>query len=248
MGDLKTNLFRDKCYQVYRLDWMLRHGYSLTDLFSGMEQIWLDQGETSPEETFHNWEIDSGFGSGSIWVCFAEFLGSEYLDEEYMKCLFEMGYGFFLDTAAALAEYHEDPLIKRDAPEAEDTSASDGAWTLTDNDSMQYRRCAGVFNGKKVFELFQINSYPNNFGEQPTDGYYYRVAHGYIYLSDYDADEINDAVFAYGYPSAKDLPDELIAEMLFELSATECDLPLEFPTWEAAKKDLLERVRASKKI
>ena len=216
MGDLKTNLFRDKCYQVYRLDWMLRHGYSLTDLFSGMEQIWLDQGETSPEETFHNWEIDSGFGSGSIWVCFAEFLGSEYLDEEYMKCLFEMGYGFFLDTAAALAEYHEDPLIKRDAPEAEDTSASDGA---------------------------------NNFGEPPTpDGYYYRVAHGFIYLSDYDTNEIDDAVFAYGYPSAKDLPDELIAEMLFELSATECDLPLEFPTWEAAKKDLLERVRASKKI
>lgn len=241
---LRVALFREKCYEVYRLDWMLRHGYSLTQMFSSMEQIWADQGETSPEETFRNWEMDSGFGSGSIWVCFAEFLGNEYLAEEYMKCLFEMGCGFFLDAEAALAEYREDPLIKR-VPE----STVAGEWTLTDDDSMQYRRCAGVFNGKKVFELFQINSYPNNFGEPPTpDGYYYRVAHGFIYLSDYDTNEIDDAVFAYGYPSAKDLPDENIAEMLFELSATECDLPLEFPTWEAAKKDLLERVRASKKI
>ena len=239
---LRVALFREKCYEVYRLDWMLRHGYSLTQMFSSMEQIWADQGETSPEETFHNWEVDSGF-DGSIWACFAEFLGNEYHDEEYMKCLFEVGCGFFLDAEAALAEYREDPLIKR-VPE----STVAGEWTLTDDDSMQYRRCAGVFNGKKVFELFQINSYPNNFGEPPTDGYYYRVAHGHIYLSDYDADEINDAAFAYGYPFAKDLPDELIAEMLFELSATECDLPLEFPTWEAAKKDLLERVRASKKI
>lgn len=243
---LRWALFREKCYEVYRLDWMLRHGYSLTQMVSSMEQVWADQGETAPEETFRNWEVDSGF-NGSIWACFAEFLGNEYLDEEYMKCLFEVGYGFFLDAEAALAEYREDPLIRRDAPEAEDTS--DDEWTLSDDDSMQYRRCAGVFNGKKVFELFQINCYPNNLGEQLTpDPYYYRVAHGHIYLSDYDADEINDAVFAYGYPSANDLPDELIAEMLFEFSATECDLPLEFPTWEAAKKDLLERVRASKKI
>lgn len=245
---LRWALFREKCYEVYRLDWMLRHGYSLTQMFSSMEQIWADQGETSPEETFHNWEIDAGFGSGSIWVCFAEFLGAEYLDEDYMKCLFEMGYGFFLDTEAALAEYRDDPLIRQDAPEAEDINASDGEWTLTDNDSMQYRRCVGFFNGKTVYELFQINSYPNRHGEPTPDGFYYRIAHGHIYLSDYDADEMDDAAFAYGYPSAKEVSDELIAEMLFELSATECDLPLEFQTWDAARKDLLNRIRASKKI
>ena len=65
---LRWALFREKCYEVYRLDWMLRHGYSLTQMFSSMEQIWADQGETSPEETFHNWEIDAGFGSGNFLI------------------------------------------------------------------------------------------------------------------------------------------------------------------------------------
>ena len=117
-------------------------------------------------------------------------------------------------------------------------------WNLVNDDTMQHYRYVGVFNDKNAFELYQINSY-NAFDSNKR---YYCVAHGFVYLADFSDDTLNQVANLYGYTSAKEIPETILASKLFELAGTICDLPLEFSTWEAAKEDLLERIRASKKI
>ena len=76
-------------YEKYQLDWMKEHNCSLMDIINTMDGIWNDdedKEELSPGNAFEAFEIDCGF-NGSIYVCYQEFLGAEYLDEEYMKSL-----------------------------------------------------------------------------------------------------------------------------------------------------------------
>ena len=92
--------FEQECYGAYQLDWMMSHGYSLKDLYGIMAGIASETIETDPllipedgdamghlmegcEEQFH----DSGFGSGSLYVCKEKFLGAEFLDGDYMRHL-----------------------------------------------------------------------------------------------------------------------------------------------------------------
>lgn len=71
-------------YEKYKLDWMLHHGYTLTDLMNELESL---RDDTDPINLlFIFWEEEYGFGS-EIWVCYQEFLDNEYLDEGYMKQL-----------------------------------------------------------------------------------------------------------------------------------------------------------------
>lgn len=67
-----------KKYEKYRLEWMLAHGYSLSDLINQLEMYMLD--DTNPEDTlndiFEEWEYDSGF-NGELWVCYDEWLENE---------------------------------------------------------------------------------------------------------------------------------------------------------------------------
>nr|WP_297765856.1 hypothetical protein [uncultured Butyrivibrio sp.] len=98
-----------KCYEAYKLDWMMSHGYSLDDLYRAMlkyekemfdPEDFIEDGE---ERSFDFDESDlersamqardillyeQGFGSGSIWACKNEFLDHEYRDADYMRSLF----------------------------------------------------------------------------------------------------------------------------------------------------------------
>ena len=88
---------KSKLYDTYQMQWMLSHGYCLTDLF----QVLLDvanefefdeekQCDSFVDDVIDEFENSRGFG-GQIYVCYNEFLGSEYLDEEYVKALFSFG-------------------------------------------------------------------------------------------------------------------------------------------------------------
>ena len=72
-------------YEKYKLDWMLHHGYTLTQLIGELSAC-IEEANDDLETVFDVWENDYGFGS-EIWVCFGEFITSEYQDKHYMKQL-----------------------------------------------------------------------------------------------------------------------------------------------------------------
>lgn len=89
-----------KCYEHFRLMWMLSHGYNLTDLVKGLEErvndllVECDPGmhvENMPdidlERIFTEWVEETGFG-GEIWPCFREFM-----DCEFVECGYSTGKG-----------------------------------------------------------------------------------------------------------------------------------------------------------
>ena len=88
--------FRRKCYVAYQLDWMISHGYSIADYVHALAEA--DQ-DAAVDDAYPEGDADyiygvlseaveeTGFGSGSIWVCYAEFLDAEYQDVNYMKHL-----------------------------------------------------------------------------------------------------------------------------------------------------------------
>lgn len=72
-------------YEKYKLDWMLRHGYTLTQLIEELA-YYMEEANDDLETVYDVWEYDYGFGS-EIWVCFDEFIVNEYQDKHYMKQL-----------------------------------------------------------------------------------------------------------------------------------------------------------------
>lgn len=73
-------------YEKYKLDWMLHHGYTLTDLINELDQMQEENLDDSVSQLFIDWEYGFGFGS-EVWVCFDEFIDNEYQDKGYMKQL-----------------------------------------------------------------------------------------------------------------------------------------------------------------
>ena len=74
-------------YEKYKLDWLLKHSYTLVDLLNELDSLQEDAEEgTSVSQLFTDWEYGFGFGS-EIWVCYQEFIDNEYLDMGYMKQL-----------------------------------------------------------------------------------------------------------------------------------------------------------------
>lgn len=76
-------------YEKYRLQWMLTHGYSLTDLINQIQEYNHDYADNTSDNliaAFNDWEYDIGF-NGELWACFDEFYCSEYQDEDYVKAL-----------------------------------------------------------------------------------------------------------------------------------------------------------------
>ena len=64
-------------YQKYQLEWMIAHGYSLSDLMNELSELQYEDPEDSDRisstvtELFNIWECDCGFGS-EIWACEGE--------------------------------------------------------------------------------------------------------------------------------------------------------------------------------
>lgn len=73
-------------YEKYKLDWLLRHGYTLRDLINELDMLREENPGDSVSVLFNYWVYEVGFGS-EIWACCQEFLDNEYLDEGYMKQL-----------------------------------------------------------------------------------------------------------------------------------------------------------------
>ena len=104
-----------------------------------------------------------------------------------------------------------------------------GEWACTDPDSMQFRRLAPE-KGAGVYELAQVNQYGNDL---------FHVAHGFVYLSDIDADEQGRLSSEYGWDEetlkSDDFPG-LLAEASFESAATEYDTDAKYASFEDAAR------------
>lgn len=77
---------KEIAYERYKLDWLMRHGYTLVDLMNELDKMQEENPNDSVSQLFVDWEYGFGFGS-EIWVCFDEFIDSEYQDKSYMKQL-----------------------------------------------------------------------------------------------------------------------------------------------------------------
>ena len=71
-----------KKYEMYILQWMLNHGYSLSDLIWELREFQCEDPEDSDrismplDELFELWVQERGFG-GEIWACYEEWLENE---------------------------------------------------------------------------------------------------------------------------------------------------------------------------
>lgn len=83
-------------YETYQMDWLIHHGYRLTDIIKETFDITSalqKDNERMPslnevEDTFY----EEGF-SGECFVCKEEFMDNEFLDKDYMHGLIENYYG-----------------------------------------------------------------------------------------------------------------------------------------------------------
>ena len=77
---MKTTLNDDQqeLYEKFRLQWMLDHGHTLSELVDELQKLCEEEDpEMSLQSIFEEWEFGYGFGS-EIWPCFEEFLDCEY--------------------------------------------------------------------------------------------------------------------------------------------------------------------------
>lgn len=101
--------FEQKCYELYQLEWMMSHGYSLNDLYKAMlkyekdmfdpEDFTVDGDgnmdfnesdlERAAEQARDIFLYQEGFDGSQIFARKEEFLDAEYQDAAYMKWLFE---------------------------------------------------------------------------------------------------------------------------------------------------------------
>jgi hypothetical protein len=88
--------FKKRCYELYQLDWMMTHGYSLQDAFNILRNGYAEScasgdidGGTDYNDDFdviEEYFEEQGF-CGEIFVCEDEFYDCEYQDTEYMEYL-----------------------------------------------------------------------------------------------------------------------------------------------------------------
>lgn len=73
-----------KAFERFRLQWMLDHGYTLTDLVECMEIMIHEDAQdglrTKLSELFDRWEFGVGFAGGDVWPCYDEYLQNEAQD------------------------------------------------------------------------------------------------------------------------------------------------------------------------
>ena len=109
------------------------------------------------------------------------------------------------------------------------------AWSCTDNERLQFCRKTGTSDGKPVFELAQVNQYGDSL---------FHVAHGFVYLSDLNDDDIGYLLSLYDQPLSALLSAHglaLLAQASFETSGTEYDIDEEYTSFEDAAKALGQR-------
>lgn len=76
-----------KAYEAHRLQWMISHGFTLTDLVNELQKM-IDEDfdgnnvPTALKNLFEDWEYGHGFG-GEIWPCYDEFIDCDYPNEQF---------------------------------------------------------------------------------------------------------------------------------------------------------------------
>ena len=73
-------------YELYKIDWETTHISTERKLAAYREYVYTKLVDYDDNYTFEDWLFDNGY-DGDIYVCFDEFLGAEYQDEEYMEYL-----------------------------------------------------------------------------------------------------------------------------------------------------------------
>ena len=63
-------------YEIFKLQWMLDHGYTLSDLIHELQLLQNENQDDSIKTLFDDWEYGYGFGS-EIWPCYEEWLDCE---------------------------------------------------------------------------------------------------------------------------------------------------------------------------
>ena len=71
-----------QAYEIYRLKWMMDHGFTIPDIIKNLESMIEEDANESGTSTglqslFQDWEFGIGFDS-EIWPCYQEFLENEY--------------------------------------------------------------------------------------------------------------------------------------------------------------------------
>lgn len=66
----------NKKYEIFKLQWMLDHGYTLDDLIHELQLLQNKNQDDSIKTLFDDWEYGYGFGS-EIWPCYEEWLDCE---------------------------------------------------------------------------------------------------------------------------------------------------------------------------
>ena len=93
---MKKAEFERKCFEAYKLDWMISHGRSMQDYLCGLVEadeearandIYPEGGSFDIFKSLNDDFEERGFGPGTIWVCFDEFLDAEFKDTAYMDHL-----------------------------------------------------------------------------------------------------------------------------------------------------------------
>lgn len=71
-------------YELYKIDWMRR--ISADRQMDAFKNFYEEQEDS--EYTIEDWIYENGY-DGELYVCEEEFFDAEYLDENYMRSLFD---------------------------------------------------------------------------------------------------------------------------------------------------------------
>lgn len=96
---------RELAYELYKIEWKRRISPGIQmDVIKNYYQEFDE--EDRKEYTFEDYIFDYGY-FGQLYVCYGEFLNAEYLDESYMRYIF--------DSSELFEEYQKDlELINRE--------------------------------------------------------------------------------------------------------------------------------------
>lgn len=79
---MDSTAFKTKCYELYQLDWLRAHGYTLQDVFDFVHEVHEEglDADVKIQDLF----LEKGF-HGELFACMEEFLDTEYQDNDYME-------------------------------------------------------------------------------------------------------------------------------------------------------------------
>ena len=97
---------KNKAYQLYKLDWLASHGYTMEDIVAQIADICLEGDfDTRSSDYIQNilWDFEERGFNGEIYAHYCEFLDNEYHDKDYMRKLLN-----YTDYIEYLVDVEED--------------------------------------------------------------------------------------------------------------------------------------------